>query len=159
MSYPGGNSMVSFLLTIPADNKPGALGRVTALLGKEKINIRAVTITSFGDNGYFNLVVDDPEGAHSALNKAGIKNDLKKVIAVLIEDKPGSLDYLINLLYENGINVENACGFVLESSRKAVFVVDVDKLDEALKLLEKEKFKTLDPEALNAVEPFHYMKY
>ena len=26
-------------------------------------------------------------------------------------------------------------------------------------LLEKKKFKTLDPEALNAIEPFHYMQY
>lgn len=151
--------MVSFLLTIPADNKPGSLARVTTLLSKEKINIRAVNITSFGNNGYFHLVVDDPEGAHDALNKAGIKNNLKKVIAVLIEDKPGSLDHLINLLHKNSINVENACGFVLESSKKAVFVVDVDKLDEALDLLKKEKFKTLDAESLNAVEPFHYMKY
>jgi hypothetical protein len=151
--------MVSFLLTVPADNKPGALSRVTTLLGKEKINIRAVNITSFGESGYFHLVVDDPEGAHAALKKAGIDNHLKKVIAVLIEDKPGSLNVLIDLLHKNGINVENACGFVLESYKKAVFVVDVDKLDEALKLLEKEKFKTLDAESLNAVEPFHYMKY
>jgi len=151
--------MVSFLLTVPADNKPGALARVTTLLGKEKINIRAVNITSFGGSGFFHLVVDDPEGAHTALSKAGIENHLKEVIAVLIEDKPGSLDNLINLLYKNEINVENACGFVLESYKKAVFVVDVDNIDKALKLLEKEKFKTLDAESLNAVEPFHYMKY
>ena len=151
--------MVSFLLTVPADNKPGALARVTTLLGKEKINIRAVNITSFGGSGFFHLVVDDPEAANAALNKAGIENHLKEVIAVLIEDKPGSLDHLINLLYKNEINVENACGFVLESYKKAVFVVDVNDIDKALKLLEKEKYKTLDAESLNAVEPFHYMKY
>ncbi len=151
--------MVSFLLTVPADNKPGALARVTTILGKEKISIRAVNITSFGGSGFFHLVVDDPDGAHAALSKAGIENNLKEVIAVLIDDKPGSLDNLINLLYKNEINVENACGFVLESYKKAVFVVDVDNIDKALKLLEKEKFKTLDAESLNAVEPFHYMKY
>lgn len=151
--------MVSFLLTVPADNKPGALARVTTILGKEKINLRAVNITSFGGSGFFHLVVDDPEGAHAALNKAGIDNHLKEVIAVLIDDKPGSLDNLINLLYKNEINVENACGFVLESYKKAVFVVDVDNIDKAVKLLEKEKYKTLDAESLNAVEPFHYMKY
>jgi len=151
--------MVSFLLTVPADNKPGALAGVTAILGREKINLRAVNITSFGGSGFFHLVVDDPEGAHAALNKAGIENHLKEVIAVLIDDKPGSLDILINLLYKNNINVENACGFVIESHKKAVFVVDVDNIDKTLKLLEKEKFKTLDAESLNAVEPFHYMKY
>jgi len=55
--------------------------------------------------------------------------------------------------------VENAYGFVVESHKNAVFVVDVDKLDETIAVLEREKFTTLDAEALNAIEPFHYMKY
>jgi hypothetical protein len=65
----------------------------------------------------------------------------------------------VQLLLKGGINVENAYGFVLESHKNAVFVVDVDKLDDALALLKREKFKTLDAEALNAIEPFHYMQY
>ena len=65
----------------------------------------------------------------------------------------------MQLLLKAGINVENAYGFVLESHKNAVFVVDVDKLDDALALLKREKFKTLDAEALNAIEPFHYMQY
>jgi hypothetical protein len=151
--------MTAYQLTVPADNKPGTLSGVTSVLSKEKINLRAITITSFGDSGYFHIVVDEPKKAHTALEKAGIKSHLKEVIAVLIDDKPGSLDRLVNILHTNSINIENAYGFVLESHKKAVFVVDVDKLDDTLKLLEKEKFKTLDADALNAVEPFHYMKY
>jgi hypothetical protein len=105
------------------------------------------------------MVVDDPQEAHAALTAAGIENHLKEVVAVLIEDKPGSLNRLVQLLFSNGINVENAYGFVLESHKNAVFVVDVDKLDETIAVLEREKFTTLDAEALNAIEPFHYMKY
>ena len=55
--------------------------------------------------------------------------------------------------------INNACGFVLECSEKAVFVVDVDQIEKTEKLLEKNGFKTLDTEALSAIEPFHYMKY
>jgi len=151
--------MTAFQICVPADNKPGMLASVTDTFARAKINLRAITITSFGGNGFFHMVVDDPQAAHVALKNAGIENHLKEVVAVLIEDKPGSLNQLVQLLCSNGINVENAYGFVLESHKNAVFVVDVDKLKEALVLLEKEKFKTLDAEALNAIEPFHYMQY
>jgi len=151
--------MTAFQICVPAENKPGMLASVTAVLARAKINLRAITITSFGGSGFFHMIVDDPQEAHAALTAAGIDNHLKEVVAVLVEDKPGSLDRLVQLLCSNGINVENAYGFVLESHKNAVFVVDVDKLEETVVLLEKEKFKTLDPEALNAIEPFHYMQY
>ena len=151
--------MTAFQICVPAENQPGMLARVTAVFDRAKINLRAITITSFGDSGFFHMIVDDPQEAHAALTAAGIDNHLKEVVAVLVEDKPGSLDRLVQLLCSNGINVENAYGFVLESHKNAVFVVDVDKLEETVSLLEKEKFKTLDPEALNAIEPFHYMQY
>nr|HPI23610.1 ACT domain-containing protein [Spirochaetota bacterium] len=153
------DTMTAFQITIPAENKPGTLLRVTSVLSKEKINIRAITITSFGGSGFFHLVVDDPKLAHAALEKAGIANQLKEVIAVLIDDAPGSLDRLIQRLFEKNVNVENAYGFVLESRQKAVFVIDVQKIEEALRMLAAEGYKTLDADALNAVEPFHYMKY
>lgn len=151
--------MTAYQITVPADNKPGSLARVTSLLAREKINLRAITITSFGERGYFHLVVDEPKRAHQLLKKEGIENELKEVLAVLIEDKPGSLDGLIQLLAAENINCENAYGFVLESHKKAVFVVDVNKMEESQALLKKNGYKTLDADSLNAVEPFHYMKY
>ena len=151
--------MTAFQICVPAENKPGMLANVTDVLSRAKINLRAITITSFGDSGFFHMLVDDPQEAHAVLSAAGIDNHLKEVAAVLIEDKPGTLNQLVQLLLKAGINVENAYGFVVESHKNAVFVVDVDKLDETLVVLEREKFKTLDAEALNAIEPFHYMQY
>ena len=84
---------------------------------------------------------------------------LRDVLAVLIDDRPGGLDRLTQLLFKENINVNNAYGFVLESREKAVFVVDVDQIDKALKIVEKNGFKTLDEAGLSAIEPFHYMKY
>ncbi len=84
---------------------------------------------------------------------------LRPVLAILIDDRPGGLDRLTQLLFKEGVNVNNAYGFVLESREKAVFVVDVDQMDKAEKLVEKNGFRTLDTEALSAIEPFHYMKY
>jgi hypothetical protein len=78
---------------------------------------------------------------------------LRDVLAILIDDKPGGLDGLTQLLFKENINVNNAYGFVLESREKAVFVVDVDQIEKALKIIEKNGFKTLDEGELAALEP------
>ena len=151
--------MTAKQLSIFAENKPGKLAAVTAVLAREKISIRATTISTSDTFGVINLIVDDPRRAQEALTKAGMMVRLRDVLAVLIDDRPGGLDRLTQLLFKESVNVNNAYGFVLESREKAVFVVDVDQTDRALKLIEKSGFKTLDEAALAAVEPFHYMKY
>ena len=151
--------MIAYQLSIFAQNKPGRLAKVTGILRKGKINIRAITIATSDAFGVINVLVDDPEGARSLLEGEGLTVSMKEVIAVVIEDKPGGLDRLVQLLFDKGINVENAYGFVLESRKKAVFVIDVDQLNKAQEVLREARFETLDATALSAIEPFHYMNY
>jgi len=136
--------MMAHQLLVPADNKPGMLAKVTSVLAREKINIRAITISSFGERGFFNIIVDEPKRAHRELEKAGLT-------AVRV--------FLVQLLASKSINVENAYGFVLESRVQAVFVIDVNNRELALQALKDNGYKTIDAESLNSVEPFHYMKY
>jgi hypothetical protein len=150
--------MITYQLSIFAENKPGRLAAVTRVLAKEKINIRATTIATSDTFGVINMIVDDPARAETALSKAGITVTLSRVLAVVIPDQPGGLDKLTQLLFAERININNAYGFVLEGRRKAVFVVSVDQIEKAENIVEKHGFKTLDDEALSAIEPFHYMK-
>ncbi|TFH42225.1 MAG: ACT domain-containing protein [Chrysiogenales bacterium] len=151
--------MIAHQLLIPADNKPGMLAQVTRLLAAHPINIRALTISSFGERGFFNIIVDEPKRARKELAAEGLEVEIKEVLAVLIDDRPGGLDNLVQTLASRCINVENAYGFVLESHKQAVFVIDVDDRDLAQRVLNEHSYTTLDSESLNAVEPFHYMKY
>ncbi len=143
--------MIVKQLSIFAENKPGSLARVTGILSKARINIRATTISTSDTFGVVGLIVDNPERACQALSDEGIMVTLKDVIAVLIDDRPGGLDQLVQLLYKENINVVNAYGFVLESSKTAVFVIDADPIDRAEKLIEQGGFKTLDARQLSAV--------
>jgi hypothetical protein len=143
--------MIAYQLSIFAENKPGKLAQVTGILAKEKISIRATTIATADTFGIINLIVDDPKRAEAALAKAGMTVHLREVLAILIPDKPGSLDSLTQLFYQEGININNAYGFVLESLKKAVFIVDVDQIQKTEKLLEQKGFKTLDTESLLAI--------
>jgi hypothetical protein len=150
--------MITYQLSIFAENKPGRLAAVTQVLAKEKINIRATTIATSDTFGVINLIVDDPPRAEAALTKAGMTVTLSRVLAVVIPDQPGGLDKLTQLLHAERININNAYGFVLEGSRKAVFVVSVDRIEAAEKLVERNGFQTLDAEALSAMEPIVYLK-
>ena len=59
--------MVAYQISVFAENKPGRLAKVTGILKKGKINIRAITIATSDGFGMINLIVDDPEGARSLL--------------------------------------------------------------------------------------------
>lgn len=141
--------MFAYQLSIFAENKSGKLARVTGVLARENINIRATTIATADTFGIINLIVDDPKRAEKALADAGMTVHLREILAVLIPDVPGGLDHLMQLLYQEGININNAYGFVLESSKQAVFVVDVDQMQKTEKLLEEKGFTTLDVESLS----------
>jgi hypothetical protein len=151
--------MKAYQLSILAENKPGTLARVTKILAKEKINIRSITISSHGEFGIINAIVDHPRQAQKALDREGLSVNLKDIIAVPIEDKPGAFDKLVQLLAGKNINIENSYGFVLESWKKAIIILDVQELEMAREILEKAGFEILSEEEMSAVEPFHYMKY
>ncbi len=138
-------------VSIFAENKPGSLARVTATLSKASVNIRATTIATSDTFGVISLIVDDPERACKALSDEGIMATQKKVIAVLIDDRPGGLDNLIQLLFREGINIGNAYGFVMESSKTAVFVVDTDEADRTEEVVAKGGFKMLSASDISAL--------
>ncbi|MDD5525398.1 MAG: hypothetical protein PHV90_09180 [Smithella sp.] len=143
--------MIAYQLSIFAENKSGKLAQITGVLAKEKINIRATTIATADTFGIINLIVDDPRRAEAALSTAGMTVHLREILAVLIPDVPGGLDNLMQLLYQEGININNAYGFLLESSKKAVFVVDVDQMQKTEKLVEQKGFKTLNIQSLSSM--------
>ena len=151
--------MKAYQLMVPAINKPGSLAEVTAALSKENINIRGITISSFGPQGFFNILVDDPKAAQKALIKAGRTVEIKEVVSVVIDDKPGSLDQIIQLLAKEDINIQNSYGFVLESKKTAVIIIEVDQIDKAISILQQNKYKTITAEGIASIEPFAYMNY
>ena len=151
--------MKSYQLTIPVENKPCILAGITSILARKKINIRSASITSFGESGLINLIVDNPKQGYKALSKEGIPVELKEVIAVLIEDRPGGLDKLLQVLCAEKINVENGYGFVIESRKNAVFVLEIKDPAPARDVIEASGFKTLTPQQLSEIEPFHYVGY
>jgi len=130
-------------ITVFAENKPGRIERVTRVLKNAGVNIRAITIATSDSFGIIKLLVDNPDGAHKALADEGMSPFQREIVAVLMDDRPGGLHAVAEILGREGINVEGAYGFVVEDKKRAVLVIEVEKIPEVERLLKEQGLTTL----------------
>jgi hypothetical protein len=99
-------------ISIFLENKAGRLAEVTRILGEGGINIRALSLADTSDFGILRLIVNDHEKAKKILKEHGFTVGRTEVVAVEVEDRPGGLSSILQILYEAGINVEYMYAFV-----------------------------------------------
>ena len=128
------------------DNRPGRLRSVAEVLADKKINVRTMTLQDRTEFGLMKLIVDKPDAAHLALTEKGFACALKEILAVLLVDKPGSFQKLMDVFSKHNVNIVDAYGFVIESSKSAVFCVEIKEPQKMKAQLEKEGFKVLEEE-------------
>lgn len=135
-------------LSVFVDNKPGRLNAVTGILRDRRIDIRVMTIADHRDFGVAKLLVSDPRLAREALAEQGFAVALQPVLAVAIEDRPGGLHELLEILAAHSINVLNAYGFVVVPGRRAVWCMEVADPGEVTSLLAARGQAVLDDDEL-----------
>jgi hypothetical protein len=135
-------------ISVFVENKPGRIERVTEILTGAKVNIRAFTVMGTYEYGVMKFLVDKPETALEALKSQGISAQKREILAVLMDDRPGGLHRVARVFWQRKINVEDAYGFVIEDKKRAVLVVDVEKIGEAEKILREEGISTLTDEEI-----------
>lgn len=134
---------MAYQVSVFAENKPGKIERITSVLAKQNINIRAITINDSGDYGIIKLLLDRPEDGCTALKDEGIAATLKEIVAVKIQDKPGSLNKVAAILKDHAINVDDAYGFTVKPHEESVFVFQVDNPKAAEKVLKDAGYQLL----------------
>jgi hypothetical protein len=118
-------------------NKKGRLFDACDVLGRNKVNIRALIVAESEDFGVLRLLVDDPEKAARVLKKSGFVASFTDIVAVEVGDTPGGLAAVLKILDTNGLNVEYMYGFVEKASDKALMVFRFDEPDKAVTVLKK----------------------
>ncbi|MFN4227402.1 MAG: ACT domain-containing protein [Candidatus Ratteibacteria bacterium] len=131
-------------LSIFLENRLGRLNDVISTLGKNKINIRALSLADKADYGILRLIVNDRKKALKVLKDNNFSVNETNVIAVEVEDKPGGLAKILGYLVEGGISVEYIYAFVEKVDKKAIVVFKPDDIKKAEKILKKYKFKLLN---------------
>ena len=122
-------------LVISGQSKPGALARVTAVLGEAGVNIKAFSAPEVTGAGKLRLLVADLDGARAALRSAKIKFGEETALLLSLENKPGALRKVADLLMKSRINIK--CGYCTPSreGKRALVVLTVSNTDKALTIL------------------------
>ncbi len=124
-------------ISVFLENKTGRLAEVTSILSEAGVNIRALALADTSDFGVLRLIVNDNKKAEETLKSHGLTVVKTDVVAVEVEDRPGGLHRILDILNKANINVEYMYAFVHQSGNNAVMIFRFDQIDEAVKLLEE----------------------
>lgn len=131
-------------ISIFLENKCGRLVRVTEVLGKNQVNIRALSIADTSDFGILRIIVDKTNLAVKVLKEAGFMASETEVIAVQVPDKPGGLANILEYLEGGEINIEYLYSFIEKPEEDALILMRVDDINGALKILQEKGVKIVE---------------
>ena len=135
-------------ISVFLENRPGALHEFTQLLEAHNIDLRALSLAESEDFGIVRVIVDDPLRASQVLKEEGYVSSMTKVLAVEIEDKPGALVGILNVLGEKKINLEYMYAFLAKKANSAFVVFRVADNDEAIRVLSESGINTVSQEEM-----------
>ena len=124
-------------LSVFVEDQPGTLAAVSNLLGKNDINIYALSLAEGLGHGYVRMVVDKHEEAMKVFREADELTMERDVILLELSNRPGSLGRVAGTLAAAGVNLEYAYCAGGPSVDKGLVVVRVDNSEKALKVLQQ----------------------
>jgi hypothetical protein len=143
--------MTHIQLSIFLENKKGRLYDVCSFLGKQGVNIRALTVAESDNFGVLRILVQDPHATAQALKDSGFVVNETEVLAVEVSDKPGGLAKVLALINKHHINVEYMYGFVEPSLKKALMVFRFDDVARAAEIFKTERVKLITTKDLGKI--------
>jgi hypothetical protein len=122
-------------ISIFLENKSGRLAEVTRTLGENDIDISALSIADTTDFGILRLIVNKPEIAERILKESDFTVSCTSVIAIGVQDKPGGLAKVLEILDKDNIGIQYMYAFVSKTDDDALVILKVEDPDKAVKVL------------------------
>ena len=135
-------------ISVFVENKSGKLSDVIKTIGENKIDIYALSIADTTDFGILRLIVSDPDKTKAVLREKGMVVKSTEVIAVVVEDKPGGLSHILDILKEKEIDIEYLYAFIGKNKNGATVVMKVDQPQHAIELLGNTDISIVEAEDL-----------
>ena len=130
------------------ENKPGALDAPCKCLADAGISISTLTLADTKFFGVLRLLIRDWEKAKNVLEQKGFAVKLVDVVAVEIDDSPGSLAAVLAKFAEHELNVEYLYAFPFGVHGKAVIIFCFENPDDAVEKLRAAGVTTVDQKTL-----------
>jgi len=139
-------------IAIAIENAPGRLFEVTHALGEADINLRALSLVDTGAFGQLRLLVSDVAKARRILMEMHMPAQVNEVVAVEIEDRPGSLARMLRPLKDAHVQVLYTYAFLGFSQGRAVMIFRFSDNDRAIRILQENGMQLLDSEAFGILD-------
>ena len=138
-------------ISVFLENKPGKLAQVTDILEKNNIDISAISIADTTEFGILRMIVNKPEEAVAAIKAAKFPVNTTEVLAVEVSDKPGGLNYALQVLNEAGVSIEYLYSFIKRNGDKALILFRVEESARAVKILQSAGVKLYTNEEISSL--------
>ena len=121
-------------LTVFIENRSGRLSEVLNVLKNNNVNILSLSLADTTEFGMLRLIVDNAALGKEKLTESGFSSLLSDVSKIKIPHKVGSLQELLKVIDDNGVNIEYMFGLSIESDEAYVVLKasDIEKVDEIL---------------------------
>ncbi|MCJ7580041.1 MAG: hypothetical protein MUP98_05850 [Candidatus Aminicenantes bacterium] len=113
------------------ENKPSTLGDLCSHLAENDINIEAIGV--FQDTA--KLLVKNFNKAMKILSNLDYTIELREVLLVQLENRPGALSEMASKLGNKGVNIEYCYGTLSKKKNFTSLIIDVSDLEKAMKIL------------------------
>ncbi|MCI6858158.1 MAG: acetolactate synthase [Eubacterium sp.] len=125
--------MIVKQVTVTVENKEGRLKEVMDILGKENINVEALSMA----DTVLRLIVADPEETMNVLKRHKYEVHLTDVLRIKVPSQPGVLGNMLVSIAAEKINLEYMYAFATGSGDEMIIrPSDVKKADELLSTYE-----------------------
>lgn len=131
--------MILKQLSLFVENKPGALNAPCKVLAEKNINISTLSLADTKDFGILRILTKEWEKAKQALEENGFAVKVTDVVAVEVDNRPGGLSHILEVLEKHSLNVEYMYAFTFGKNNRAVLIFRFDDPESATKSLKNEK--------------------
>lgn len=130
--------MILKQVSVFLENKSGRLAEVAKVLGENDVDISALSIADTTDFGILRLIVNKPDKAVRVLKDNGFTVGTTDVIAITVEDHPGGLAQVLDLLDKVQVDIEYMYAFIgNKSSGRAMVILRVENPESAITTLKE----------------------
>ena len=139
--------MTAKQLSVFIENRKGRLGEVLHVLKENDVNIFSLSLADTTEYGLLRVIVNNPERARDVLIDAGFSSMITDVLIIKIPHVAGSLQKILEVIAENGVNIEYMYGLSVEADDASI-VMKTNDLDSACKVLRESKIDTMTIEEI-----------
>ena len=138
-------------LSVFLENQPGSLMEFCRTLRKHNIDMRALNVAETQEFGIMRLITDDVSQTLKILNEEEYIAKMTDVLVMELDDTPGALVAMLEVLSDAGINIEYFYAALLRASNKAYLIAKVSDVENAESALHEKGYHPLTDEEFSGM--------